>query len=549
MILYQDFSDILVLINFQGYSIKRLTQNRLILLVSAIFVIFYNYTFFFNVLKIYPLNSENIAFLISIAILLLIVTAFVFTVFASRWTTKPMLILSLVISSMTAYFMNAYNVVIDHTMIQNTMQTDTNEAMDLLSFKQVVYFIFLGLLPSYLVYKAPVNYRTFKVEALSKLKYILVFITIMAALILSFYKHYSSFAREHKPLRYNANPMYWVYSLGFYINNKLTAGPIIVEPIGLDAKVVKEPNELPKVVVLVVGEATRADHFSFNGYGRETTPNLKQEDILNFSNVRSCGTSTAISVSCMFSIYTRENYSYKKAIRTENILDVLQRTGEISVLWRENNSGSKGVALRVPFEYFKSPIINSICTKDECRDEGMVLGLDKYIHNLNGKDALVVLHQMGNHGPAYYKRYPKEFEKYTPVCKTNQLEECSQEEISNAYDNAILYTDHVLSQTIKVLKTFEKTHNTAMIYMSDHGESLGENGIYLHGLPYFMAPDEQTHIPAFVWLDEGFKKELDLEKLDTTKRYTHDNLFHTLLGLFNVETEVYDPALDIFKTD
>ena len=241
----------------------------------------------------------------------------------------------------------------------------------------------------------------------------------------------------------------------------------------------------------------------------------------------------------MFSLFDKSDYSYKKGISTENVLDVLNHTKEISVLWRDNNSDSKGVALRVPYQNYKSSKNNTICD-EECRDEGMLVGLDRYIEEKKGKDILIVLHQMGNHGPAYYKRYTKEFEKFKPTCKTNQLEQCSKEEISNAYDNAILYTDYFLSKTINFLKRYDKTYTTAMIYMSDHGESLGESGIYLHGLPYFMAPDAQTHIGALMWFGEEVNKNID-------KRYTHDNLFHTLLGLFEVTTEIYDGDMDILR--
>jgi len=459
-----------------------------------------------------------------------------------------MLIVALIISSMTTYFMSTYNVVIDDDMIRNMMQTNMKESIDLLSLKQVLYFVFLGLLPAYLVYKAPVNYRVSKVEFYSKLKQTFILAVIMGLTVFVFFKHYSSFVREHKPLRYTANPTYWIYSVGFYINATLTAGPIVVKPIGEDAKVLKGPDTLPKVVILVVGEATRADHFSLNGYARETTPQLKNEKIINFSNVHACGTSTAISVPCMFSIYDKSSYNYKKGIQTENVLDVLKHTRDISLLWRDNNSNSKGVALRIPYEDYKSPETNTICNQDECRDEGMLVGLDTYIDKQKEKDVLIVLHQMGNHGPAYYKRYPKNFEKFTPVCETNQLEECTREEISNAYDNAILYTDDFLTKTIGLLKQYESTHQTAMIYVSDHGESLGEKGIYLHGLPYFMAPSAQTHIPALMWFNTGFKNTLDMSKIDNTARYTQDNLFHTLLGLFNVETKVYEPKLDILKS-
>jgi lipid A ethanolaminephosphotransferase len=539
---------ILIGIIYKGITIKQFTQNRLILLVSAFFILFYNYTFFTNILKIYPINAANIGFLLSLVVLLFSLTAFVFTLFASKWTTKPLLIFTLLISAMTSYFMNTYNVVIDDSMIRNMAQTDMKESMDLLSMKQVLYFLFLGLLPAYVVYKTPVHYMKLKPELLSKLKQTLILTLIMGLTIFAFFKHYSSFVREHKPLRYTANPTYWIYSVGYYIGTTLSSGEIVVTSTGTDAKVVKKTNTQPKLVVLVVGEATRADHFALNGYHKETTPQLKKEKILNFSNVYSCGTSTAVSVPCMFSYYDKSSYSYKKGLRKENVLDVLSHTKNISILWRDNNSDSKGVALRVPYESYKSEAYNTICTEDECRDEGMLIGLDSYIHKQKNKDILIILHQMGNHGPAYYKRYPKAFEKFTPVCKTNQLEECSQEEINNAYDNAILYTDDFLVKTINLLKQYHSTHQTAMIYMSDHGESLGESGIYLHGLPYFMAPDAQIHIPALIWANRSLTKHFDLEKINTSKERTQDNLFHSLLGLFEVETEVYEPKLDIFNT-
>jgi lipid A ethanolaminephosphotransferase len=307
-----------------------------------------------------------------------------------------------------------------------------------------------------------------------------------------------------------------------------------------------------ELVIMVVGEAARADHFSLNGYEKKTNPLLENKDIINFSEFYSCGTSTAYSVPCMFSIFDRDDYSYKKGISTQNVLDVLTHTKDIEVLWRDNNSDSKGVALRVPFEDYRTSKTNTICEDNgECRDEGMLVGLDEYIKKNKGKDILIVLHQMGNHGPAYYKRYPKEFEKFTPVCETNQLEQCTQEEISNAYDNALLYTDYFLTKTINFLKKYDKTHETALIYMSDHGESLGENGVYLHGLPYFMAPDSQTNIGAFMWFGEEMKKDIDMKKLHKNKeqKYSQDNLFHTLLGLFEVETKVYDKSKDIIYAD
>ncbi len=516
-----------------------MTQTRLIIITALFFTLFTNYSFFTNVLNVYSFEGMNILYLLSVGILLFTFMILLFTLLSSRQTTKPILILLLLISASTAYFMDSYHVVIDSDMIRNTIQTDLAESSDLLSFKLLGYLLFLGILPSYFVYKTPIKYGSTKVELKRKMKTILLTLLLIVLILFSFSKFYTSFFREHKPLRYYTNPTYWIYSIGDYISKTLNSGEVVVKPIGLDANIT-DSNEEPKLVIMVVGEAARADHFSLNGYFRETNPLLEKENIINLPHVSSCGTSTAHSVPCMFSMYDRNDYSYKKGISTENVLDVLHHTNRVEILWRDNNSDSKGVAVRVPFEDYKTTQNNTICD-EECRDEGMLIGLENYIQKRQGKDILIVLHQMGNHGPAYNKRYTKEYEVFTPVCETNQLEECSKESIANAYDNALVHTDHFLSEVIHFLKGYEKQYKTSMIYMSDHGESLGENGLYLHGLPYFMAPDAQTHVGALVWFGENNKKVID-----PNKKYSHDNLFHTLLGLFNVKTEIYKQEMDIF---
>jgi len=165
-------------------------------------------------------------------------------------------------------------------------------------------------------------------------------------------------------------------------------------------------------------------------------------------------------------------------------------------------------------------------------------------------DILIVLHQMGNHGPAYYKRYPTSFEKFKPTCRTNELNKCSNEEINNAYENAVLYTDYFLYQIIQLLKHNDGRFETAMIYMSDHCESLGEKGLYLHGLPYVIAPDNQKHIAAIFWLGQDLSEQKKSLKHKINKEYTQNNLFHTVLGFLEVHTSLYDKGKDIiFSND
>jgi len=521
----------------------KLTQTKLITLLSIFFVLFYNYAFFANTIKVYPFSGFNIVYIASLAVVLALVINIVLNLFSSRYTTKAILIVVVVVSSFTAYFMDSYNVVIDDSMIRNALQTDIKESSDLFSFKMLIYFVLLGLLPSIFIYKSKLEYRGFFAELKAKIVSIVISIILIAVVIVSLSKFYTSFFREHKTLRYYTNPTYWIYSLGYYGYKAINSGPIVVKKIGLDAKIVRDGNQKHKLLVLVVGEAARADHFSLNGYKKNTNPLLsKRDDIINFSNFYSCGTSTAVSVPCMFSPLTRKEYSHKKFIRLENAMDVVAHSKDVAILWIDNNSDPKGVMDRLSYIDYK----NSKCN-GECRDIGMLKFLPQFIDKNRNKDILIVLHQMGNHGPAYYKRYPKEFEKFTPVCKTNQLEKCSKDEINNAYDNALLYTDYFLNSTIEFLKKYPQ-YQRAMLYISDHGESLGENGIYLHGMPYFIAPKAQKHVGAMAWFSKDFKgANIAKLKANKDKEYSQDNLFSTILGLLDIKTEVYNKNMDISK--
>lgn len=525
----------------------KLSSTKLIIIASTMLVIFYNFAFFRNVFNIYPASPVNYAFIASIACVLGCFIALLFALVDSRYTTRPVLITIFLISSVASYFMDSYNIIIDSTMIQNASLTDIGEVTDLLSIKLAVYFLLLGVLPSVLIYKASISYAPLKQGIMTKLKFIVILLVIIASQLFLFSKSYASFFREHKQARYYTNPVTCIYSVEKHIKGRLASSDVPIEPVGLDARIPAEDFHR-ELTILVVGETARADRFSLNGYRRKTNPLLEKEDLISFTNMHSCGTSTAVSVPCMFSMYNSDDYDDEKGYSKENLLDVLSHAG-VNVLWRDNNSDSKGVALRVQHEDYKSPQLNTQCDT-ECRDVGMLDGLQEYIDAHPQDDILIVLHQMGNHGPAYYKRYPKTFERFTPVCETGQLEQCSEEKINNAYDNVILYTDYFLSEVIGLLKQNSNTFETAMFYVSDHGESLGEKGVYLHGLPVFFAPEEQTHVATILWFGDNYD-EIDAEsvRLKADRDYSHDNIFHTLLGLMEVNTELYNRDLDIIYSD
>ncbi len=523
-----------------------LSSTRLIIAVSAFLILFGNFAFFSNVTDAYPVGIKNIGFLLSLAVLSACITSILLALICYRYTIKPVLITILVASSVTGYFMDTYNVVIDDVMIGNIMATNPAEASDLLSFRFALYFLLLGILPSVLVYKATIDYGRPRQAITSRLVLIAVALALVTASALVFSNFYASFLREHKPLRYYANPAYYIYSTAKYAASFISLTPRAFAAIAQDA-LIPASDEHRELVILVVGETARADHFSLNGYPRETNPYLKNKNVVNFTNFWACGTSTAHSLPCMFSIYGRSQFDKNKADNTGNVLDVLQHSG-VNVLWLDNNSDSKGVAQRVPFEDYRKPDKNPVCDT-ECRDEGMLANLQSYIDGHPAGDIFIVLHQMGNHGPAYHKRYPAKFEVFKPTCKTNQLEDCTREEISNAYDNAILYTDYFLAKTIDILEHNNDRFEPALIYVSDHGESLGENGIYLHGLPYMIAPDNQKHVPVIMWFGDSLLHEINLDALKKTRheRFSHDNIFHTILGLMEVRTTAYDRKMDLIK--
>jgi len=524
-----------------------MTRIQLILIISAFLVLFDNYTFFSELLNTYAPHGKTLLYLLTAPLLLFMVHVLFFLLLSTRWTLKPILILVLIISSLVAYFMDSYHIVVDKGMIHNTLETDMQESIGLLNSHLLLYLFLIGILPSYFVYKTNIRKLGFKREIISSLKSFGIIVAIIIAIGWGAGNFYASLFKEHRILRDYTNPYYWIKSSISYTKHALHRNKhIVFQEIGLDAKVIDKMNEKRKLVIFIVGEATRSDHVGINGYKRQTTPKLSQrENLVSFKNFYSCGTYTVHSVPCMFSKYDRETFSREKEQDTENIMDLLSHTGEIDLIWRDNNSDPKGVMDRLGYEDYRSSDNNIICDS-ECRDEGMLQGLNSFIENNISKNKLIVLHAMGNHGPEYYKRYLKRFEEFMPVCQSNLLEECKPQNIINAYDNIILSTDDFIDKSIVLLEKYEKNYNVALIYISDHGESLGEKGLYLHGIPYILAPDAQKHVAAFMWFGKDFKN-IDVDKLKeiSTKRYSHDNIFSTLIGIFNIQTSLYEKEKDI----
>ncbi|WP_051453546.1 phosphoethanolamine transferase [Hippea sp. KM1] len=523
----------------------QLSQTQIILLASAFFVIFDNKVFFSHSYQIYKTRP---LFLACLGIFLFVVIALSLAIILNRYILKPFLSFLFIASAAAYYYMDEYGTIINSKMIENIFETDTKEVYDLLNIKLFLIILLVGIVPSVLLWMIKIKKKPIKEELKDRLKLIALCIASLPLLYIAFPKAWVSFFRTHKRLRMYSNPTFYMYSLGEYIGKTYLIKPMKFKHVGLDAKLIPQEGK-PKLLIFVVGEAARYDHFSLNGYKRNTNPQLsKIKNLISYPDMHSCGTETAVSVPCMFSFYSRKHFSVRKARHTDSLLDILSRV-KVNVLWRENNSSSKGVASRIKnYVDLKNANIKPYCNRFECHDEILLYKLQDWLNNIhNNRPVFIVLHQMGSHGPAYYKRYPKSFERFKPVCKTNQLQKCSRQSIINAYDNTILYTDKFLSEVIDFLKKNQSRYRVAMIYVADHGESLGENGIYLHGLPYFIAPDVQKHPAAIAWFGKHFGIDINCAKKLSKKPYSHDNIFSTVLGLLDVKTKLYNPKLDMYR--
>jgi lipid A ethanolaminephosphotransferase len=469
--------------------------------------------------------------------------------FAWRPLLKPAVILLLVASALGAYFMWTYHIVIDSTMATNALQTDWHEVLGLMSWPLALVLLGGALVPAWLVWKTPIVLRPWPRQALRNAGGVALGLLVLAALLLLSFQSLASTMRNHKELRYLLNPLNSLYAVGeSVLGDHRVKGAL--SPVGRDATLLA--GKPPRLLVLVLGETGRSGNFGLNGYTRNTTPELAGLQAVSFGNAWSCGTNTAASVPCMFSPLGREGFLARRN-DSENLLDVLQHAG-LAVLWVDNQPGGcKGVCDRVTTVNTSGLNDPALCAKGECRDEILLAGLDQRIAALPAKQrergVVVVLHQMGSHGPAYADRTPPAFKRFLPECTSSHLPDCSSEQLRNAYDNTIAYTDHVLASTIRWLQQ-RRDYDTALLYVADHGESLGENNLYLHGLPYALAPDVQKHVPWITWLSPQFEQHAGIAtqclRARSGTRITHDHLFHSVLGLLQVGTSAYRPALDAY---
>jgi lipid A ethanolaminephosphotransferase len=491
---------------------------------------------------------------LGMALLLVLALNAFFSLLTIPYLLKPLLIVLILASSVASYFMDQYGTAIDWSMVQNVVETDVREGAELLNLKMLARVLLLGGVPALLVACAELRYAQAWRQALLNGGIGLASISLALVLLLLMFKTLAPALREHRELRFFLAPTNFIQAINGYVQRKWST-PVVVNALGSDA--VKggrwHTGQKRTVTVIVVGETARAENFSLNNYERTTNPLLaRQPGLFNFTRMYACGTSTAVSLPCLFSALGRSHYSAKRAQGQEGLLDVFKHAG-FDVLWRDNNAGCKGVCDRVRYEDLSQPRQGDPnCNDEECFDERLLAGLPELIRDA-ARDMVIVLHQKGSHGPAYWKRYPQRFKVFGPVCETKELAKCSRESIVAAYDNSILYTDYVLSRAIDILAqaSLDDKVDTALVYFSDHGESLGKNNLYLHGAPYIIAPSEQRHVPFMLWLSDGFGTRFEIDRPCLAARsgqiFSHDNIFHSMVGMLGINTAIYNPKLDVFN--
>ncbi|MBV7403818.1 phosphoethanolamine transferase EptA [Enterobacter sp. ENT03] len=533
--------------------LRRPEMSRLtfLLLFSVYIAVFLNLIFYRQVWVLLPVNSAyTLAVFLSMPLVAFSVINILATLASFLWLERVVVVIFILLSAATQYFIWTYGIIIDRSMIANMLDTTPAESFALMTPQLLLTIGLSGIAMAIFAFvvkfkKSPARVNSLVVRCLN-IGASIVLLVLIAAF---FYKDYASVFRNNKELIKSLGPSNSISALWSYnIHHRMDNLPLV--KLGEDAKRDPAMHTPPNkhLTILIVGETSRGDNFGLSGYDRDTNPLLSKDDVVYFPKTTSCGTATAISVPCMFSGMPRKNYDEQLAHHREGLLDIVQRAG-ISVLWNENDGGCKGACDRVPHQDMTKLDLADYCIKGECQDDILFHDLQKYINSVP-EDGLIVLHTIGSHGPTYYNRYPPQFRKFTPTCDTNEIQTCSREQLVNTYDNTVLYVDYIVDKAIKLLQAQPDNVITSLVYLSDHGESLGENGVYLHGLPYSIAPDAQKHIPMLIWLSRQYQTRhaVDyrcLKKRAATEDFSQDNLFSTMLGLVGVQTSEYHAADDI----
>ncbi len=503
---------------------KEIKASYFALLFSFINLVLYHYPFFKFVFGNIDVKSLNgILLLISLIIAAILANAFFFylVLFLLRKVGKWLMALFFIINAIAVYFVNTYGVIIDETMIGNVLNTNYEESSSFFSFGLVLYIILIGIIPSILLFKI-------KFVRVKPKKFLIhIFLTLIVLVFIAFANasNWLWIDKNSKTLGGLAMPWSYAVNISLFYKHKSEKNE---KEILLPNATIK--NTEKSVFVLVIGESARSENFSLYGYKKDTNPLLSKIENVHHYNAQSCATYTTAGLKCIL--------EHKDTGDLYEILPNYLFRNDVEVIWRSTNWGEPPVHVK---NFDNKEALRENCEGESCEfDEILLKGLTEQVLASKKDKILVVLHTSTSHGPTYFKKYPAQFEKFSPVCKSVELANCTQEELINAYDNTIVYTDYILATLIDDLKHLEG-YNSSMIFISDHGESLGENNLYMHGIPASIAPKEQLDIPFIVWLSD------DSRKLKDSKEYSQHNIFHSVLDFLAIDSPIYDSNMSIYK--
>ena len=491
-------------------------------------------------------ENTSILFIVALPSLLFALLHSLVSLWVWPFVAKSISALLLITSCFVLYAQVSYGVVFDYGMIQNIFETDASEARSYLSWSAVTIVSALVLASSLWLIKVEITYRPLLREFLTKCLTNTVVLIVAGALTLSCYAEFSATARNNPELKRQLIPFEWVDNTYDYWHDRLSYDDETF--ITLDARPSLESlsGERARLTIVIVGETARADHFVYNGYERNTNRYTQPLNPLYFKDMVSCGTATAVSVPCIFSDLGRTDFSVNEARQRQNLLDLAQDAG-VHVTWIDNNSSCKGMCLRQTYERIPTDADPKQCDGEYCFDSILLDRLQTHLAGLDEHDTLIVLHEIGSHGPTYFRRYPDEHREFKPDCPRSDIQNCDRSALINTYDNTILYSDYVNAKVIELASQFTQ-RVVSVMYVSDHGESLGDSGVYLHGLPYGLAPAEQTHVPMWIWTNHH-QTELRrcLAQYQESEASSHDNLFYTLIQLLGIRSTLTSPDLNMLE--
>jgi lipid A ethanolaminephosphotransferase len=494
-------------------------------IVSIGTLLLYNLPFFQFVIDNSHDSQIGVVWLTVSLVVIMLVVNFLMTylaMFCLRIVGRILLAILSIINATATYFILTYNVIIDATTIENVFNTRYSEASGFFSWSLWLFIFVFGVLPALFCLLQPVTIGKAKklgIYSGCSLVIMLVFglLNINQTLFIS--QHDTELGGLLQPWSYIAN----TYRIISFSQDEQA------EEIKLpDGKITDEEKA---VVVLVIGESARKANFQLYGYQRDTNPLLSKQKDLKVFQANSCATYTTAGTKAILEPKDCDDLY-------ELLPNYAFRTG-VDVSWRTSNWGEPPIHID---EYLTDPELGKLYGMSNAYDDILIKGLRQRIESSPKNKVLIILHTSTSHGPQYASKYPKEFEVYKPVAKNVEEGEKNVGMLVNAYDNTIRYTDFLLDSLINTLRTMSDW-KSCMIFISDHGESLGENKMFMHGLPMKLAPKEQYEIPFLVWTSENFRAY----KSELPAVLDQHYIFHSVLNLLSIQSPAYNENQDIFK--